>query len=138
MPSGVHQLLLLWGVRKMLADGFSLAGFDGKTDDDLSFSDLPTPFEIEGVRADAWGMKNGTGLIGFAEAKTARDIKNAHTRKQLRVLGHAHMGGSPCPLYLAVPRACAYDLDHLLIDAGLIGARHIRRIHVPEILLAPR
>jgi hypothetical protein len=137
VPSGVHQRLLLWGVRRMLADGFNLAGFDGKTDEELSFSEMPPPFELEGVRADAWGVKDES-LIGFAEAKTARDIKNRHTRKQLDVLGHAYMRGLPCPLYLVVPRACAYDLDHVLIDTGLIGARHIRRIHVPEILLAPR
>jgi hypothetical protein len=138
MPSDAHQLLLLWGVRRMLADGFSIAGFDGATGEAIELSGLPAPFELEGVRADAWGIENETGLIGFAEAKTARDINNNHTRKQLRILGRARVRGSLCPLYLAVPRACAYDLDRVLIDTGLIGARHIRRIHVPQVLLEPR
>lgn len=138
MPSDAHQLLLLWGVRRMLADGFSIAGFDGGTNEALEFSHLPAPFELKGVRADAWGIDDSTGLIGFAEAKTARDINNKHTRKQLRILGRASMRGSLCPLYLAVPRACAYDLDRVLIDTGLIGARHVRRIHVPDVLLEPR
>lgn len=138
MPSDAHQLLLFWGVRRMLADGFRIEGFDGGTGEALELSRLPAPFELEGVRADAWGIKNGSGLIGFAEAKTARDINNRHTRKQLRVLGRAQMRGSLCPLYLAVPRASAYDLDRVLIDTGLIGARHIRRIHVPQVFLEPR
>ena len=79
-------------------------------------------------------------MIGFAEAKTERDVDNAHTRTQLRVLGYARMrdGKTPCPLYIAVPRSCAHALDRVLVDVGLIAARHVRRIHVPEVLLARR
>jgi hypothetical protein len=42
---------------------------------------------------------------------------------------------TPCPLYLAVPRSSAYDLDRVLVDTRLIGAKHVIRIHVPDILL---
>jgi hypothetical protein len=45
------------------------------------------------------------------------------------------LDATPCPLYLAVPRSSAYDLDRVLIDTGLIGSKHIVRIHVPDILL---
>jgi hypothetical protein len=76
-------------------------------------------------------------VIGFAEAKTALDVDNAHTRAQLRVLGFARMRGGRayCPLYLAIPRSRTYDLDRVLIDVGLVGTKHVRRIHVPDILL---
>lgn len=137
MPSHAHQSLLLWCARKMTADGFRLTGFDGRIDQAGDWSDLPPPFEIRGVRPDACGVHAMQGLVGFAEAKTATDIDNAHTRAQLRVLGHARMreGSVMCPLYLAVPRSCAYALDRVLIDVGLIGHKHVRRIHVPDTLL---
>jgi hypothetical protein len=121
----------------MLADGFEIVGFDGRTTDVAEFDALAAPVPLYGVRADACGIHNDSGLLGFAEAKTATDIDNQHTRAQLRVLGHTRMrGGERCPLYLAIPRGSAYRLDRVLIDSGLIGARHVRRIHVPEALLA--
>lgn len=136
MPSRAHQTLLLWGVRRMLADGFQIKGFDGASDAVVEFSQLAAPFQLHGVRADALGFHDERGMFAFAEAKTASDINNKHTRAQLRVLGRVRVrGGSLCPLYLAVPRSCAYALDKVLIETGLIGARHVFRIHVPEALL---
>lgn len=76
-------------------------------------------------------------LIAFGEAKTFDDIDTGHTRRQLEVLGKTYMKGlsTPCPLYMGIPRSAAYELDRVLIDAGLLGAKHIVRIHVPDILL---
>ena len=124
----------------MIADGFNLTGFDGQVDQAGALNGLPRPFELHGVRPDACGVHFEGGVIGFAEAKTERDVDNAHTRTQLRVLGYARMrdGKTPCPLYIAVPRSCAHALDRVLVDVGLIAARHVRRIHVPEVLLARR
>jgi hypothetical protein len=135
MPSEVHQSLLLWGVRRMAADGFVIAGFDGRAERGGGLNDLPAPISIHGVRADACGVHRSDGMIAFAEAKTEADIDNRHTRKQLRILGHARLRESPCPLYIAVPRSCAYALDRVLIDTGLIGLKHVRRLHVPDVLL---
>lgn len=135
MPSQAHQSLLLWGVRRMAADGFLIAGFDGHADQGGGLNELPAPVSVHGVRADAIGVHQANGMIAFAEAKTASDIDNAHTRKQLRVLGFARAQGSPCHLYIAVPRSGAYALDRVLIDTGLIGSKHVRRLHVPDILL---
>ena len=122
----------------MIADGFNLTGLDGQVDQDGHLNRLPRPFELHGVRPDACGVHVAGGVIGFAEAKTEHDVDNAHTRTQLRVLGYARMrdGKTPCPLYIAVPRSCAYALDRVLVDLGLIAARHVRRIHVPDVLLA--
>lgn len=138
MPSHAHQSLLLWGVRRMMADGFRITGFDGCIDQAGDLSHLPAPAELEGVRADACGVSPADGTFGFVEAKTRDDIENQHTRQQLRVLGYARMrdGRTRCPLYIAIPRSCAYALDRVLIDVGLIGSKHVRRIHVPDILLA--
>lgn len=122
----------------MIADGFRLTGFEGRIDQAGELSQLPPPFELRGVRPDVCGVHAGSGHIGFAEAKTEHDVDNAHTRTQLRVLGYVRMrdGKTACPLYIAVPRSCAYALDRVLIDLGLIAAKHVRRIHVPEVLLA--
>lgn len=122
----------------MIADGFNLTGLDGHVHQAGHLNNLPRPFELHGVRPDACGVHIAGGVIAFAEAKTERDVDNAHTRTQLRVLGYARMrdGKTPCPLYIAIPRSCAYALDRVLVDVGLIAARHVRRIHVPEVLLA--
>lgn len=119
----------------MAADGFFIAGFDGRAERGGGLNDLPAPFSFRGVRADACGVHRSDGMIAFAEAKTEGDIDNSHTRKQLRILGHTRMHAIPCPLYIAVPRSCAYALDRVLIDTGLVGLNHVRRLHIPDILL---
>lgn len=133
----VHQSLLLWAARRMAADGFSLSGFDSKADQGGGWNVLPPPFRLHGVRADAWGVRQGDGAVAFAEAKAAGDIDNAHTRTQLRVLGFARVRASKrrCPLYLSIPRSSAYALDRVLADIGLLGAKHLVRLHVPEAML---
>lgn len=137
MASKTHQALLLWGARKMAADGFQLTGFEGSADRGGDWNQLPPPFELFGVRADACGMRPDDGLIGFAEAKTESDVDTPHTREQLRVLGYARMrdGKTRCPLYIAVPSSAVYALDRVLIDLSLIGAKHIKRLHVPSVLV---
>jgi len=121
----------------MISDGFRVAGFDGRIDQAGELNRLPAPIELRGVRPDACGVSPAEGTLGFVEAKTGGDIDNQHTRQQLRVLGYARMrdGETRCPLYIAIPRSCAYALDRVLIDVGLIGSKHVRRIHVPDILL---
>jgi hypothetical protein len=137
MPSLAHQSLLLWGARRMIADGFVLTGLDGRVEQAGVWGPVPVPFQIHGVRPDACGVRGPGGLIAFTEAKTHDDVDNAHTRAQLRVLGHARMrdGKTRCPLYIAVPRSAAYALDRVLVDVGLIGSSHVRRLHVPSVLL---
>ena len=121
----------------MVADGFLLTGFEGHVEQGGAWSALPVPFQLHGIRPDACGVHAEDGVIAFAEAKTQGDIDNAHTRAQLRVLGYARMrdGKARCPLYIAVPRSAAYALDRVLIDVGLIASRHVRRLHIPNVLL---
>lgn len=137
MPSGKHQTLLLWAARRMCADGFVVAGFDHSAVQGGFWNELPTPFMLRGHRPDAWAARQDGALLAFAEAKTAADIDNGHTLAQLRTFGNVRMkrGGALCPLYIAVPRCEARKLDEVLIKTGLIGARHVVRLHVPEILL---
>jgi hypothetical protein len=121
----------------MAADGFVLGGFEAKAIQAGIWNALPPPFVLKGVRPDAWGLRTKDSLFAFAEAKAANDIDNKHTRSQLRVFGHTKMRSNAhqCPLYIAIPWSAAYVLDHVLIDLGLISARHIVRLHVPEVLL---
>lgn len=97
---------------------------------------LPRPPIVHGIRPDASGWHASDKVEAFVEAKSERDVDNAHTRKQLRELAALRStSGKPCTLYLAVPRSAAYALDKVLIDLGLIRAANVRRVHVPTILL---
>jgi hypothetical protein len=121
----------------MTADGFLLGGFEAPARQAGVWNALPPPFELLGVRPDAWGVRTEDSLFAFAEAKTTDDIDTRHTREQLRVFGFTKMRHSVqrCPLYISIPRSCAYRLDLVLIDLGLISARNIIRLHIPEALL---
>ena len=132
MPSAIHQWLLVWIARRMTRDGFVVSGFDGLAPRGLEWTALPTPFEFRGVRADAWGQRTAGRLIAFGEAKTVDDVDTHHTRQQLAILGKTRMKGvgTPCPLYVGVPLSAVYDLDRVLIDVGLLGAKHVIRVHV--------
>ena len=136
MPSPQHQALILWGVRRMLSDGFCVTGVDGWVDRlGLPFG-FPRPPMIQGVRPDASGWHASDDIEAFVEAKSERDVDNAHTRKQLRELASLRShSGKPSTLSLAIPRGAAYALDKVLIDLGLLRAVNVRRVHVPAILL---
>ena len=137
MPSNGHQQLLLWVARKMTADGFVVAGFDGTVVQGGMWNDLPRPFAINRVRPDAWGISRKNGQIVVGEAKTASDLASSHTRKQLQSFGRLMQkdSGELAKLYVAVPRSAVYALDVVLIDTGLIAARNVFRMHIPDCLV---
>jgi hypothetical protein len=134
MPSSTHQSLLLWIARKMTVDGFLVAGCEGSMPQGGLWNKLPPPFELAGVRPDACGIAPTTGEVAFGEAKTYQDIDTRHTRNQLCVFGRLkHRNGrTMCRLYIAVPRSAAALLDRVLLDVGLLGARHVVRLHIPD------
>jgi hypothetical protein len=138
MPSISHQTLLLWTVRKMTADGFLVVACDGSVPLGGLWKGLPSSVEIVNRRPDAWAIAPSTGELAIGEAKTWQDIDTAHTRRQLRVFGKLldHSRGTACRLYIAVPRSTAYTLDRVLQDVGLLAARHIVRLHIPDCFLA--
>jgi hypothetical protein len=121
----------------MSADGFVLGGFEAYARQAGAWNALPPPFELQGARPDAWGIRPDDSLLAFAEAKTLKDIDTSHTRAQLRILGFARMRRSKryCPLYIAVPRSGASRLDRVLNEIGLLRAPHVIRLHVPSALL---
>lgn len=137
MPSSSHQSLVLWIARKMLADGFVLAGCDGSVPQGGLLNHLPRPFEFAGLRPDACGILPTTGEFAIGEAKTSADIDTVHTRKQLSVFGRLKDARKvPCRLYIAVPRSAAPALDRVLAHVGLLGAKHVVRLHIPDCLIA--
>lgn len=129
---------MLWILRKMVADGFIPSGCDGHVPQGGLWKSLPRPLEVAGVRPDAFAVAPSTGEYAFGEAKTAMDINTPHTRKQLTIFGrlHADTGKSHCRLYIAVPRSSAPALDRVLAEIGLIGAKHVVRLHIPDCLVA--
>jgi len=138
MPSAQHQTLLLWGIRAMQRDGYEMLGVDGCVEPSGIPPSVARPPALAGIRPDGLGFNAAANIVGFVEAKTARDIDNAHTRRQLRTLAQMQMHNArgPCPIYIAIPRAAAYALDRVLIELGLLRARHVHRIHVPGAFLA--
>jgi hypothetical protein len=135
MPaSNAHQELVLWVARKMTVDGFLVLGCDGSSPQDGLWGSLPWPFEMRNRRPDLCGLAPESGAIAIGEAKTWNDIDTAHTRSQLQVFGRVKIRSteSPCRLYLAVPRSAACTLDRVLGDLGLLGARHVSRLHIPD------
>lgn len=137
MPSAAHQHLLLWVARRMTRDGIVLTGFEGPAPYAGVWNRLPPPFSIAGVRCDASGVVPVTDEIAVGEAKTADDLATEHSHRQLRVFGGLRdkRSGALCRLYIAVPRSAVYELDRALIATGLIGARHVVRLHIPDVLL---
>ena len=88
MPSSAHQWLVLWVARKMAADGYTIAGYDGPTAQGGLWNRLPIPFEIASVSPDVFGICKQSARIVVGEAKTAEDVFTQHTVQQLRILGH--------------------------------------------------
>jgi hypothetical protein len=121
----------------MVKDGFIVSGFDGCAPRGEEWSSLSSPFIFRGVRADTWGQRRHDQMIAFGEAKSFHDIDTPHTRRQLDVLGKTRMKGTTvcCPLYIAVPRSAAYELDRVLIDTGLLRARNLVRLHIPDVFV---
>jgi hypothetical protein len=134
MPSSAHQSLLLWITRKMVADGFVLSGCDGTMDQGGFWNKICAPPQVRGIRPDACAIAPDSGEVAFGEAKTYNDVDTPHTRRQLRILGYLkhRSGRARCRLYFAVPRSAAPLLDRVLRDVGLLGARHIVRLHIPD------
>jgi hypothetical protein len=121
----------------MVLDGLVLTGLDGPVPYAGAWNRLPQPFSIAGVRCDASAIEPDTDEIAIGEAKTSGDLASAHSRRQLGILGGLanKRSGSLCRLYVAVPRSAAYQLDQALIAVGLIGAPHVIRLHIPDVML---
>ena len=121
----------------MTRDGLVLAGFDGPAPYGGAWNRLPPPFSIAGVRCDASAVDPKTDEIAVGEAKTAEDLSTEHSHRQLRIFGGLKdkRTGSFCRLYIVAPRSAVYELDHALIATGLISARHVIRLHIPDVLL---
>lgn len=121
----------------MSADGFLVTGCDGPLPRGGNWNALPRCPQLGNMRPDAWGIAPVTGEFAFGEAKTCSDIYTVHTRNQLSVFGRVVQRdlNTACRLYFAVPRSAAYALDRVLGRAGLLGAPHIVRLHIPDCLV---
>lgn len=136
-PSTAHQTLVMWAIRKMQADGFVPMACDGNVpqfDDERRFH---CPPNLGGLRPDAFAFSPLINSFAFAEAKTEDDIDSDHTRRQLRryaaVISDSRLQGSR--VYIAIPRSAAMALDRVLRNVGLVTARQVRRLHIPDCLI---
>jgi hypothetical protein len=121
----------------MTVDGFLMVACEGSMPQGSAWSLLPPPPEMIRLRPDACGFDPETGNFAFGEAKTSQDIDTEHTRKQLRVFAQLvhRRDRTACRLYLAVPRSAVKTLDRVLGKAGLLGAPHVVRLHIPDCLV---
>jgi hypothetical protein len=139
-PSTIHQTLVMWALRKMQADGFMPVAYDGALPQFDCQRRLQYPPIISGVRPDAFAFSPTNGVFAFGEAKTICDIESTHTKQQL--LSYARMTGRTrgdrARLYLVVPRSASKALDRVLAEVGLIAAKQVRRMHVPDCFVEER
>jgi len=121
----------------MSSDGLKVAAFDGPSQQGGLFNGLAEPVVIAGVKPDVLGLDETGEIAAIGEAKTASDVFNGHTIRQLKVFGHLRRPGSKgrIRLYVAVPRSATMDLDKTLVFANLGGARNVRRLHIPDVML---
>ncbi len=124
----------------MSADGLRVTDFDGPADQGGVFNDLAHPVALLGLKPDVWAIDRLGCIAAVGEAKTASDVFNAHTIAQLKLFGHLrHRKSSEfCRLYIAVPHSAAHALDRALASARLAGASHVRRLHIPDVMLKAR
>ena len=139
-PSTAHQTLVMWAVRKMQADGFVPMACDGILPQFDCERHLRYPPNLGGLRPDAVAFSPLRSTFAFAEAKTEDDLDSEHTKHQLRryatLIGDVGFG-TGC-VYISTPRSAAMALDRLLRDANLLTAKQIRRLHIPDCLIADR
>jgi hypothetical protein len=138
--STAHQTLVLWTIRKMLADGFVPMAYDGNVPQFDCERRLIYPPNLGGLRPDALAFSPVMGSFAFGEAKTENDLDSDHTRRQFRRYAAITSDGalSRSVIYIATPRSAAMALDRLLRDVGLFTARQVRRLHIPDCLIEER
>ena len=138
--STAHQTLVLWTIRKMLADGFVPMAYDGNVPQFDCERRLHYPPNLGGLRPDALAFSPVMGSFAFGEAKTENDLYSDHTRRQFRRYAAITSDSalSRSAIYVATPRSAAMALDRLLRDVGLVTARHVRRLHIPDCLIEER
>jgi hypothetical protein len=124
----------------MTADGLKVAAFDGPSQQGGVFNELAQPAAIGAVKPDVLGLDEKGEIAAIGEAKTAADVFNRHTIRQLKIFGHLRRRRSRdrIRLYVAVPRSATMTLDKTLVFADLAGAENVRRLHVPDVMLRGR
>lgn len=134
-PSVAHQWLLVWAIRKMMADGFIPLAWDGALPHFQRSAAYRTP-NLSNLRPDAFGALPESQTVALCEAKTWDDIDTDHTRMQLCAFA-SFLRRDLCDskLYISIPRSSAVILDKVLAQVGLAGGTGIRRVHVPDCLL---
>lgn len=121
----------------MTVDGYMVCGCDGCLPRGGLWNLAPIPFDIHGVRPDVWGIRPKSGHIALGEAKSAADVSNNHTRKQLQIFANLREreNARPCVLYIAVPASAEEALTRVLQSITADLDDRIVRMHVPDCLL---
>jgi len=130
----------MWAIRKMQADGFIPMAYDGNIPQFDCERRLSYPPNLGSLRPDAIAFSPAMGIFAFGEAKTEDDLDSDHTRQQFRRYAAIAFDSflSRSAIYVATPRSAEMALDRLLRDVGLIGTRHVRRLHIPDCLIEER
>lgn len=137
MASAAHRWLVVWMGRRLEHEGFAPVAVDGYDSPKNILSGLPKPVLISGIRPDMLAVHSRSGVIAIGDAKSANDLLNAHTVKQLRVmLGIRDAAGRLAQVYLAFPRSALATAAKVVLRVGLKQALRVNLLPVPDSMLA--
>lgn len=134
MPSDIHQWLIVWLCRKMARDGYTPLYAD--TYDLAKYVPSNTKCSpiLGCIRPDVIGFNDRTKRLAFAEAKTAGDILNRHTRMQLEMLLQLRdKSGRSAAIYFGFPRSSWQEAAKLIFQLRL--NKRIKLLPIPDVII---
>ena len=136
MPSEIHQWLVVWLCRRMERDGYAIVGADAYNSASLLPRLVSHSLVLGHFRPDAIALHRDSSRMAIGEAKTAHDILNTHTWKQLGAMSCLNdQRGRRATVYFAFPRSCLEAAAKMVLRLGIRPALRIKLISIPDTLL---
>lgn len=132
-----HRWLVIWLSRRLEREGFAPIAVDSCDSPKNILATLPKPILIAGIRPDILAVHGRSGALAIGDAKSANDLLNDHTVKQLRaMLSVRDAAGRLAQVYLAFPSSALATAAKVVLRVGLKQALRIHLLPVPDPMLA--
>lgn len=137
MTCAPHRWLVVWLCRRLEREGYTLVAVDGYNSTKAILAGIPAPLLVEGIRPDMLAVHGHSGKLAVGDAKSANDLLNEHTIKQLRaMLKIRDKAGRMARVYLAFPRSALSTAAKVVLRVGLKQALRVHLLPVPDLMLA--